>query len=164
MLKMKITNAPKIKCLINLFREGIVDQQGKDTFLGIERDVIDGFFERAVHHYEDQTKKGDDAFIDRHLFFNAFQNRLSAYRTMQNRFLIVNQDSIFNKYFLIEEFEKVFERDEMKDISVISANFDEKNLQLLMSKGIYDDTAQVFNQPTQGVRRISSDINKLLNS
>ena len=105
MLKLPSNFAPKVRALINMFKEGLVDQENRDTFKGIEKDVIDGFFERTIAHHEDK-KKVDDNFIDAKLFFNAFEDKLGNYKIMKNRFEIVNKTDVFQKYLFDEEIEK----------------------------------------------------------
>lgn len=103
MLKQK--PAPKVRALINLFAEGLVDQEKKDTFNGIETDIIEGFFDRTLDHHNDTSKK-DDTFIDRNKFFDSFEDRMKAYIRLKDRFQIVEKQEIFDKYFKIEEMEQ----------------------------------------------------------
>ena len=78
MLEDKSRDAIKVKGLIKLFDSKIVDLEKKDTFKDIEDDVIVGFFEKAVKHYENE-KTRKEAFINRENFFNAFENKFENY-------------------------------------------------------------------------------------
>lgn len=89
--------------------------------MGIESDIIEGFFNRTIDHYNDKTKK-DDEYIDRIKFFDSFKDKIQSYIRFKDRFYIANQSKVFDHYFKVDEIEKeILERSSL-------LNKEEKNL------------------------------------
>lgn len=102
---LKFNSPLRVRGLITLFSEGLVDLENKDTFMNIESDIIEGFFNRTIDHFNDNSKKDDD-FIDRIKFFDSFKDKIQSYIRFKDRFYIANQSKVFNHYFMVDEIEK----------------------------------------------------------
>ena len=74
LLKMSFNNSnTATTTLRRLFEHKLIDLEKRDTFEGIEDDVIEGFANKAIDHHSDLKTSGKK-FIDSKSFFDAFKD------------------------------------------------------------------------------------------
>ena len=99
---MKVSYLKKTnpKALAKLFSEGLIDFDNKDTFKGIENEMIEKFEYHFLLQYNDAELAKQDK-IDRELFFASFMDPEDTYHKMKDRFIIGNQLKVFEEYLYL---------------------------------------------------------------